>query len=116
VRGAIFSLGLLVAVVAILFSSYHGYWFYLTTKTADPAAMQLDNEHQHIDHLSAVDTLQLFRQEEREGLGEPNPPAWTEIDKLHVSSRWWGIAGLIVAGAGLLATAASMLGTPKQGH
>ncbi|HUE70215.1 MAG TPA: hypothetical protein VMP01_04935 [Pirellulaceae bacterium] len=113
-RGAIFSLGLFVAAAGVFFSVYHGYWFYITTRYEDPAAIQLGTEHQHIDHLSLVDSVQLFRQEASEGLGDPNPPAWTAIDKKHESSRRWGIIGMIVAGAGLLASAGSMVGRSKR--
>jgi hypothetical protein len=113
-RGTIFSTGLFVALIAALFSGYHGYWFFVTTRTEDPAAIQLQQEHHNIDHLSAADAVQLFRQEEEQGLGEPNPPFWTEIDKKHESSRYWGIIGMIVVGVGLLASASSMIGSGKK--
>jgi hypothetical protein len=113
-RGAIFSLGLLVAVGALLFTSYQGYWFFITRRTQDPAAIQLQMEFDHIDHLTPVDSMGLFRSEEKSGLGEPSPPRWAEIDKLHESSRRLGIIGMIVAGVGLLATAGSMVGCQKK--
>lgn len=114
-RGVLFSLGLAVAVIAILFSSFQGYWFYITTRIKDPVVEQLKEEGRHIDHLSPVEAIFWFRQEEREGLGEPNPPAWTEIDKQHESARWWGIAGVVVAGVGLLATAGAVMLKSKRG-
>jgi hypothetical protein len=113
-RGAVFSLGLFVAVAALLFSGFNGYWFFITRRVQDPAKVQLTVEAEHIDHLSPVESMFWFRQEEREGLGDPSPPEWTVIDKQHESSRRWGIAGLIVAGAGLLATAGSMVGRSRS--
>lgn len=113
-RGAIFSLGLFVAAAGVSLSAVHGYWFYITTRSEDPAVVQLEIEHHRIDHLSPVDSVQLFRQEESEGLGEPNPPEWTKIDEQHESSRRWGIIGMFVAGTGLLASAGSMVGRSKR--
>ncbi len=113
-RGAIFSLGLLLAVGAFLVTGFNGYWFLITRRTVDPAAYQLSLEHEHIDHLTLVESMTMFRQEEKSGLGEPSTPPWAEIDALHASSRRWAILGMIVAGAGLLATAGSMLGRAKK--
>jgi hypothetical protein len=113
-RGAIFSLGLFVAAAALFYSGVQGYFFRISQRTQDPAAIQLGIENEHIDHLSHVDAMSLFRQEEKEGLGQPTPPYWTEIDKLHEASGRKAILGLIVAGVGLLATAGSMVGRPKR--
>src|SRR5688572_6227512 len=44
VRGAIFSLGLLLAATAVLFSGFQGYWYYITNIQHDPAAVQLEIE------------------------------------------------------------------------
>ena len=114
VRGAIFSAGLLLAAAAVIFACYQGYWFYITIKHADPAALQLKSDFEHISHLTPDEIVQVFRQEEREGLGEQNPPHWLEIDAKHESSRRLGIAGIMVAGAGLLAAAGAMVGLPKR--
>jgi hypothetical protein len=113
-RGAIFSLGLLLAVAALGFSAVNGYWYWGSRRLADPAEFALKMAYDEVDNLAPVDALGLFRSEETTGLGVPYPPPWVEIDKFHDQSGQRVMVGLIVAGAGLLATAASMLGRPRD--
>lgn len=113
-RGAIFSLGLLVSVVAICFSAYNGFIFWQTRRLADPAEYERQAAYKEIDAMNPEGTLAKFRQEESMGLGEPYPPFWTHIDKYHADSRTRTILGIVAAGAGLLATAGSMFGRGKS--
>jgi hypothetical protein len=113
-RGMVFSIGLLLAVVGSLFAAYQGLQFWRSRRLSDPVEFERQFAYQQVDAQNAVETLGEFRREEHLGLGQPYPPLWTEIDKLHLQARQWLIAGIVMAGVGLLATAGSMMGRPKS--
>ena len=113
-RGAIFSLGLLVAAVALAFSVVNVYWFWQYRRLTDPAEFALKMAYDEVDRLSPEEVMGTFRNEEAVGLGVPYPPPWVEYDKIHDESGQRAILGLVVGGAGLVATAGSMLGRSRK--
>jgi hypothetical protein len=115
VRGAIFSLGLLLAASALIFTAVNFYWFWQYRRLADPAEFALKMSYDEVDRMGPDEAVGTFRNEESTGLGVPYPPPWVEYDKIHDESGKRAILGLVIAGAGLVASAGSMLGrSPKK--
>ena len=108
-KGAVFSLGLLLAVAALLFTAWNARMFWMTRRLADPEALAIANEWAQIDSLTPEDTLQFFRQEANQGLGEQSPTYWAAIDEAHENARQWMVLGVMVAGIGLLAAAMPLM-------
>jgi hypothetical protein len=107
-HGAAFSLGLLVAIVALVFAGYNGYVFWGTQKMRDPVADAISDINHEVNSWTPEVALGFFRNEEAAGLGIPHPPFWAEIDKVNAAAKWRTIGGIIVAGVGLLAAAGAL--------
>lgn len=108
-KGAAFSLGLLLAVAGILFAAWNARTFWMTRRLADPEALAIESQWAEVDAFTPEIALQFFRQEANQGLGEPMPMYWEEIDKLHADARQWMIVGVVAAGIGLLAAAMPLM-------
>lgn len=113
-QGTVFSLSLLVAIVALVFAGYQGLIFWSTTKVNDPAAELIRDMNQEVDGWTPEVALGFFGNEAAQGLGTPFTPFWTEIDKVHEASRLRLIGGIIVAGVGLLGAAGAMIFRTKK--
>jgi hypothetical protein len=113
-RGAIFSLGLAATVAAFIFSAVNMYWFWKYRRLSDPAEFALRMANDEVDRMNPEEVVGTFRNDEAVGLGVPYPPPWVEFDKYHDESGQRALLGLVVAGAGLVAAAVSMVGRPKN--
>jgi hypothetical protein len=115
VRGAMFSVGLLVVVISLLVLAYTYLQFAeATSYTEDktPVINQLEGEQ--IANMSLLDSLQAFYSLREEGLGEPVEPFWVTYQKIVAEKRslMIGAGGLALAGA--IAVIASLLVKPAQ--
>lgn len=107
-HGTAFSLGLFVAIVALIFAGYNGVMFWVTTRVNDPAAETLSAMEKEVDGWTPEVALGFFGNEANEGLGTPVTPIWARIDEMHETFRRRLIGGVVVAGVGLLAAAGAL--------
>lgn len=107
-HGMVFSLGVFVAIVALIFAGYNGVMFWGTTRVNDPAAIAISNMEKEVDGWTPEVALGFFTNEADEGLGTPFPPLWAQIDEMHEAARKRLIGGIVVAGVGLLAAAGAL--------
>jgi hypothetical protein len=117
VRGAMFSIGLLVVVVSLLVLAYTYLQFAeagLFTQDQTPVINQLEGEQ--IANMNLLDSLQAFYSLREEGLGEPVEPFWVTAQKIVAEKRnlMLGAGGLALAGA--IAVIASLLINPPKAN
>jgi len=115
VRGAMFSIGLLVSVVSVLVLAYTYLQFVeATLYTQDQTPVINELEGQTIDGMNLMDTVEAYRSLRDEGLGEPIEPFWIKAKKIVAQKRMLMISlgGLALAGA--IAAIASLLMRPAK--
>ena len=115
VRGAMFSIGLLVVVVSLLVLAYT-YLQFSEAKTYTQDQTPVINQFmgEQIEGMSLLDSLQEFYRLREEGLGEPVEFPWVTAQKFVAAKRnlMIGTGGLALAGA--IAVIASLLIKPAK--
>jgi hypothetical protein len=112
-QGAMFSIGLLVAVVSLGIVAYTfvEYW-QATPYTRDMTPEINEFEGQAIEQLSAIEAYDLFVQMRDEGLGEAGTPPWVQVQKLVAEQRALMIGSGIAAAIGILSVVAALVMRP----
>jgi hypothetical protein len=115
VRGVLFSLGLLVAVVAGGIVCYQLYFYYLTMDGGESWKQELLEQQRHgVDHLAPVEALTEFQEMSKKGLTVDGIPPWGVITSMRDHSFRWFTAGLVALVLGLASLAASLIGVGRQ--
>jgi hypothetical protein len=107
-RGALFSLGLLVAVVAAAVGAFTLLQHSIVAKfTVDRTAAYVEHDARQIDRLPAADSLDLFRHWQAEGLGEQVAPDWVQAQRVADMLR----RRMILCGVAVVAGLGAALGS-----
>ncbi len=114
-QGAMFSIGLLVAVVSLGVVAYTS-WVYMQaapyTRDLTPEINQF--EGQQIDQLSLNDSLSMFYEMREQGLGEVGMPPWVHFQHVVAEQQTLMISAGIAAAIGLLAAVGSLFMGPAR--
>jgi hypothetical protein len=114
-QGAMFSIGLLVAVVSLGVVGYT-LWNYVqaTPYTRDPSQEIIAYEGGQIDQLPAADSLDVFYEMRDQGLGEVGTPPWIQWQQVVAEQRTLMIGAGIAAAIGLLAAISAFFIKPAR--
>jgi hypothetical protein len=115
VRGAMFSIGLLVTVISLLVLGYTYLQFAAaSTLTEDQTPLIHEMEGQAIESMGLLEALETFHMLSNEGLGEPVEPFWVTARKVVAEKRVLMIGAASLALAGVIAAIASLLARPAR--
>ena len=111
IRGMMFSLGLLVSLVATVCTCYH-LFIYLQLQDVGEHWKQhhLEEQSLDVDYLAPADALADFQSMASKGLTVDGVPPWSRVSATRDSSRRWLIGELIALAIGLVSLAASVIG------
>lgn len=114
-RGILFSLGLLVAVVAGGIVCYQFYFYYLTRDGGESWKQELLEQQRHgVEHLAPVEALTEFHEMSKKGLTVDGIPPWGVITSMRDHSFRWFTAGLVALVLGLTSLVASLVGSGRK--
>lgn len=115
-QGAVFSTGLTVALIAAVVAAVIlVQYLRVSPFTTDQSTRINALEAHQIDHLSAADAVQVFRDWQAEGLGVPHTPGWIEARQVADAMRLQMLIAGGVAGVGILAAIGAALLGPSRG-
>ncbi|MCI0358974.1 MAG: hypothetical protein L0211_10890 [Planctomycetaceae bacterium] len=115
VRGAMFSIGLLVTVISLLVLAYTYLQFAAASDwTQDQTPLIHEAEGQAIEKMGLMESLEAFYILRNEGLGEPVEPFWVTAQKVVAEKRALMIGAGSLALAGAIAAIASLLIRPAR--
>ena len=104
IRGALFSGGILVAVLALLFAGWQ-FWTYsiVSTMTTDHTQTVIAMEEEQIDEMSPADMFDVWHQIEEEGIGPKMIPIWVAAKQQATSLTRQAIFAIVIGVAGAIA-------------
>lgn len=115
-QGAMFSIGLAVAVISLAIVAYTSFMFVQATPfTRDYTPELSELSAQEVDQLTALETYDEFVKMSSEGLGVIGTPPWVHFKKVVAEQKVVMIGSGIAAALGILAVVASFfVGSTKQ--
>jgi hypothetical protein len=104
-HGAVFSSGLVLAVLGLAIMALYGYRYaQISGYTTDYSADVIKEMSAQLDQITPTQALEMWRTEIlEEGLGEPQPPIWVTAKARLNEHVWW-----IQCGGAMLALGAIM--------
>jgi len=115
-QGALFSIGLAIAVISLAILAYTFFMFVQATPlTRDYTPELSELSSQQVDQLTALETYEEFFKMTNEGLGEMGTPLWIHFQQVVAEQKVVMIGSGVAALLGILAVLASFfVGSAKQ--
>jgi hypothetical protein len=100
-QGALFSIGILVAVIAGMAAGYCGYAV-AQIEVREPTAAQFAEADEHFDSIPLDKMYEIYSEARAHGLGSPQPPAYVQAKRVEDAFVRYTIVASTIAGAGVL--------------
>ena len=113
-RGALFSAGLLISVIAGALTCYHSYVYWQMRDGGDAYKREYIEGFRHdVEHLTPEQSLYEFQRNITDGLKVDGTPPWGQITAMRDTSYRWLIGALIALAFGLVSLFGSII-VPSQ--
>lgn len=109
-RGILFSVGLLVSVIAAVLVCYHFYSFWEMRDGGESFKQEYIETFRHdVEHLTPFEALHEFSQHVKDGLEVQGTPPWAKIEKMRDDSFRWLVGAGIALAFGLVSMFGALL-------
>lgn len=115
VRGIMFSLGMLLSLIAAVLICYHLYTYWVVWDGGEAWKQDhLKEMRDGVDYLAPADALDEFQNMATKGLTVDGVPPWSQVATMRESSRRWLLGALVTLGIGLVSLTASLIGAGRS--
>jgi hypothetical protein len=115
VRGIMFSLGMLLSLIAAVLICYHLYTYWVVWDGGEAWKQDhLKEMRDSVDYLAPADALAEFQDMATKGLTVDGVPPWSQVATMRESSRRWLLGALVTLAVGLVSLTASLIGAGRS--